>query len=155
MRVILQRVSRASVVAEEKTVGAIERGYLILAGVTHGDTDEDLDVIADKLVHLRVFPDEEGKMNRSLLDVGGSILVVSQFTLHADCRKGRRPSFTQAAPPDVAEKMVDLFVDKLKDRGLRVETGQFGAKMDVELVNTGPVTIILDSEDLTKPRKGS
>jgi len=122
--------------------------------VGQSDTIEDLDYLVDKVVNLRVFPDEEGKMNLSLLDVGGEVLVVSQFTLYADCRKGRRPSFTDAAPPEKGKEMYELFINKLRDRGVRVETGEFGAMMLVKIYNDGPVTIMLDSEDRRRPRGG-
>jgi D-aminoacyl-tRNA deacylase len=152
MRVVVQRVSRASVEVDGRLTGAIGSGLLVLAGLADGDTQADLELIADKIVHLRIFGDEEGKMNRSLLDVGGGLLVVSQFTLHADCRKGRRPSFTRAAAPERATALFDEFVERLRGYGAPVETGVFGAMMNVELVNAGPVTIILDSDELKGPR---
>jgi D-tyrosyl-tRNA(Tyr) deacylase len=148
MRAVLQRVSRARVLVDGRPTGAIQNGFLILAGIGAEDTDADLDLVADKIVHLRVFPDDEGKMNRSIQDVAGAALVVSQFTLHADCRRGRRPGFTRAAPGEKAAAMIEAFVELLRRKGLRVETGVFGAMMDVELVNTGPVTILLDSVEL-------
>jgi len=152
MRVVVQRVSRASVEVDGRVTGAIGRGFLVLAGFADGDTSADLAPMADKIVHLRVFSDDEDKMNRSLLDEGGGLLVVSQFTLHADCRKGRRPSFTRAAAPDRATALFDEFVERLRGLGAHVETGVFGAMMNVELVNAGPVTIVLDSDDLKRPR---
>lgn len=150
MRVILQRVDRASVFLpkEDVTAGTIERGLLLLVGVAPEDSQQDIDYLVDKIVNLRIFEDERGKMNLSALDVGAQALVVSQFTLYADCRKGRRPSFTRAAAPDKATQLVDDFTDKIKQQGLVTATGKFGAFMDVALVNSGPVTIILDSAQL-------
>jgi D-tyrosyl-tRNA(Tyr) deacylase len=148
VRVVLQRVSRASVTTSGNVVGEIGRGFLVLAGIGHDDTEQDYKFMADKIVNLRVFEDEEGKMNRSLLETGGSLLVVSQFTLFADCRKGRRPSFINAAPPEKASADFDKFLALLKQYRIKVESGVFGAMMDVELVNDGPVTIILDSQEL-------
>jgi D-aminoacyl-tRNA deacylase len=148
MRALLQRVSRASVTVDGQVVGHIGRGFLVLLGVGQGDGEAQVKVLVDKIVYLRVFEDDEGKMNRSLLDVGGQVLVVSQFTLYADVRKGRRPSFTNAAPPAVAEPLVERFNAALAAYGLKVEGGVFGAYMEVELINNGPVTIWLDSEEL-------
>ena len=148
MRIVLQRVSRASVSIDGKIVGQIGGGFLVLAGIGQDDTEQDYKFIADKIVNLRVFEDEDGKMNRSLLETGGSLLVVSQFTLFADCRKGRRPSFINAAPPEKASADFDKFLTLLKQYQIKVESGVFGAMMDVELVNDGPVTIILDSREL-------
>ena len=145
MRVVVQRVSRARVTIEGETVGQIERGLLILVGFREGDGESDISFLAKKLLELRIFPDEADKMNRSVLDVGGGLLVVSQFTLYGDCRKGRRPSFTGAAGPDVAIPLYEQFVERLRGSGLTVETGRFGAMMEVELVNDGPVTLIIDS----------
>ncbi len=145
MRVVLQRVSRAVVRVDGRSVGSIERGYVLLVGFTEGDTDEQLEWMADKVVGLRVFPDDEGRMNRALDDVDGALLVVSQFTLYGDVRKGRRPSFVRAAHPDVATPLYERFVVALRERGVaRVETGEFGASMEVELVNDGPVTLVLE-----------
>jgi D-aminoacyl-tRNA deacylase len=144
MRVVLQRVVRASVTVEARSVGRIGRGLLLLAGFTAADDDDALRWMAEKVLNLRVFPDDEGKMNRSVLEAGGSILVVSQFTLYGDTRRGRRPSFVDAAPPETAIPLYERFVDALRGTGLRVETGEFGAMMDVELVNDGPVTLILE-----------
>lgn len=144
MRVVLQRVARASVTVEDRVVGSIERGFLLLVGFAAGDGEEQIRWMADKIVGLRVFADEEGRMNRDLLDVGGALLVVSQFTLYADVRKGRRPSFVGAAQPDEAESNYEEFVHELEQRELPVATGEFGALMSVELVNDGPVTLILD-----------
>jgi D-tyrosyl-tRNA(Tyr) deacylase len=141
----VQRVARASVTVEGKVVGAIERGLLILLGVTHDDGDEQAAWLANKVAGLRIFEDDEGKMNLSLLDVGGSALVVSQFTLYGDASRGRRPSFTAAARPEVAEPLCDRFVELLRDAGVtRVESGAFGAHMMVEIHNDGPVTLILE-----------
>lgn len=145
MRVVLQRVTRAAVRVEDAVVGQIARGWLVLLGVARGDTDQDADWLAEKVVNLRAFADEQGKMNRSVLEAAGAILVVSQFTLLGDCRAGRRPSFTDAADPGEAERLYERFVDRLRSAGLTVETGVFRAHMDVELSNDGPVTFLLDS----------
>ena len=145
MKAVLQRVKRASVTVDGQIVGQIGQGILVLVGVEQGDTDEDARHLADKTVNLRIFDDAEGKMNLSLEDVHGALLVVSQFTLLGDCRKGRRPSFIQAAPPELAEKLYETFVAAAGVRGIPVATGKFRAMMDVELVNDGPVTLILDS----------
>lgn len=144
VRVVLQRVSRASVSVDSHVVGSIACGYLVLVGFRHGDGDEQLQWMAEKIVGLRLFPDHEGKMNLGLHDAGGSLLVVSQFTLYADARKGRRPSFVDAAFPDEAASLYERFVRALGSRGVSVETGSFGAMMDVELVNDGPVTLVLE-----------
>ena len=154
MRVVLQRVTRASVTVEADVVGAIGSGLLILVGVAEGDTESQADALAAKVAGLRIFSDAEGRFNESLRDVGGSALVVSQFTLHADVRKGRRPGFTGAARPEVAEPLCDYFAEALRERGVPVETGVFGAMMSVELVNDGPFTIVIDSADLERPRRG-
>ena len=146
MRVVLQRVSHASVTVEEKVIGQIQRGFLLLVGVTHDDAMEDMKYLVRKIVQMRIFEDEEGKLNRSIQDVGGEILSVSQFTLYADTKKGNRPSFSKAAPGDVALEMFEQFNGLLRDTGIPVETGQFGADMKVELLNDGPVTILLDSK---------
>ncbi len=145
MIAVLQRVSRASVTVEQHIIAEIGPGLLLLAGLEKSDGDDDLDHIARKCVELRIFPDSEGKMNRSVLESGGSILAVSQFTLAADIRKGRRPSFDTAMPPDGASTLFDLFAKKLSSLGVTVATGSFGAHMQVALVNDGPVTFILDS----------
>jgi D-tyrosyl-tRNA(Tyr) deacylase len=145
MKAVLQRVSRASVTVGGQVVGAIDRGILVLLGVEQGDTDTDARALADKTIQLRIFDDADGKMNLSLTDVGGALLVVSQFTLLGDCRKGRRPSFIAAAPPEEAERLYELFVAAAGAQGVRVATGKFRAMMQVELVNEGPVTLILDS----------
>ncbi|RKW29433.1 MAG: D-tyrosyl-tRNA(Tyr) deacylase [Granulicatella sp.] len=147
MRVVLQRVSHASVTVEEKVIGKIQRGFLLLVGVTHDDAMEDMEYLVRKIVQMRIFEDEEGKLNRSIQDIGGEILSVSQFTLYADTKKGNRPSFSKAAPGDVALEMFEQFNGLLRDTGIPVETGQFGADMKVELLNDGPVTILLDSKN--------
>ena len=147
MRVVLQRVSHASVTVEEKVIGKIERGFLLLVGVTHDDAMDDMEYLVRKIVQMRIFEDEEGKLNRSIQDIGGEILSVSQFTLYADTKKGNRPSFSKAAPGDVALEMFEQFNGLLRDTGIPVETGQFGADMKVELLNDGPVTILLDSKN--------
>ena len=147
MRVVLQRVAHAEVRIDGRTVGEIERGHLLLVAFRPRDGVNQLEWMADKIVGLRVFPDDEGKMNRSLMDVSGDLLVVSQFTLYGDVRKGRRPSFVGAASPEIAVPLYEQFVACLRGRiGGRVETGEFGATMDVELVNEGPVTLILERE---------
>ena len=145
MRAVIQRVSHARVRVEGAVCGEIGSGLLVLLGVGQGDTPKEADYLLDKMVNLRIFEDGEGKMNLSLLEVGGELMVISQFTLYADCRKGRRPSFTDAAPPGEARKLYDYFVDAARTRGLKVATGIFQALMEVELVNLGPVTILLDS----------
>lgn len=148
MRALLQRVSRASVTVNGRVVGEIGPGFLVLLGIGSDDSEAQIRTMAEKIVHLRVFEDDEGKMNRSLLDTGGQALVVSQFTLYADTRKGRRPSFTSAAPPAIAEPLCERFMDAVAAYGLKVAGGVFGAHMEVELLNDGPVTIWLDSEEL-------
>jgi D-aminoacyl-tRNA deacylase len=145
MRVVVQRVSEARVEVDNAVTGSIGRGLVVLLGVGQGDTEADADYLAGKVVGLRVFPDESHKMNRSVADCGGALLVVSQFTLYGDCRKGRRPSFDGAAAPDLANRLYEYFVAKLREAGLRVETGIFQASMALHLVNDGPVTLILDS----------
>ena len=147
MRVVLQRVAHASVTVEEKVIGKIQRGFLLLVGITHDDAMEDMEYLIRKIVQMRIFEDEEGKLNRSIQDIGGEILSVSQFTLYADTKKGNRPSFSKAAPGDVALEMFEQFNGLLRDTGIPVETGQFGADMKVELLNDGPVTILLDSKN--------
>ncbi len=154
MRIVLQRVTRASVAVDGGVAGAIERGLLILVGVAEGDGEAQADALARKIAGLRIFADADGRFNESLLDVGGAALVVSQFTLHADVRKGRRPSFTSAARPEQAEPLVEAVAEALRQQGVRVETGVFGAMMSVELVNDGPFTVIIDSADLERPRRG-
>ncbi|MGI8401100.1 MAG: D-aminoacyl-tRNA deacylase [Gemmatimonadaceae bacterium] len=144
MRVLLQRVSRAEVRIGPRTTGSIEKGFLMLVGFTHGDTAEKVDWMAEKTSGLRLFGDAEGKMNLGLAEVGGAVLVVSQFTLYGNAEKGKRPSFIDAARPEEAIPLYERFVTALKERGLKVETGEFGAMMDVELVNDGPVTLWLE-----------
>jgi D-tyrosyl-tRNA(Tyr) deacylase len=146
VRAVLQRVTRARVLVDQEVLGQIDRGFLVLLGVTHADTPEHARWLAEKVAGLRVFSDAEGKMNLALADVGGAALVVSQFTLYGDCRKGRRPSFLDAALPEQAVPLYEAFVAALRAEGVRVETGRFGAMMQVELVNDGPVTLILDSK---------
>lgn len=147
MRAVIQRVTRARVTVEERTTGEIGKGLLILLGVTHDDKQEDADYLAAKIVALRIFDDADGKMNVSVKDVGGGLLVVSQFTLHGDVRRGLRPSWSDAAPPEVAEPLYDYFVDRCRKLIQPVETGSFRAMMQVELINDGPVTLILDSSN--------
>ncbi|GLJ03624.1 D-aminoacyl-tRNA deacylase [Bacillus safensis] len=147
MRLVVQRVTNASVKVEEEITGAISEGYMVLVGVTHEDTEEDVLYLAEKLAHLRIFEDENGKMNRSLLDIKGSVLSVSQFTLYGDTRKGRRPNFMKAAKPDAANSLYECFNKTLREKGIHVETGRFGAMMDVSLTNSGPVTILMDSKE--------
>jgi len=141
----VQRVSEASVTVDQEVVGRIGRGMLVLLGVTQDDNQRDAQFMAEKTTSLRIFEDDEGKMNRSLIDVGGEMLVVSQFTLLGDCRKGRRPSFVAAAEPELAERLYEEFVVEVERRGVTVATGRFRAHMDVALVNDGPVTLLLDS----------
>lgn len=145
MRAVAQRVSEASVVVDGEIVGAIDRGLLVYLGAGQGDADADVELMANKLAGLRIFPDDEGKMSRSVEEIGGAILVVSQFTLFGDVRKGRRPSFTDAAPPEEAELLYERVVERLRARGLRVQTGRFRATMDVRSRVDGPVTILVDS----------
>ena len=146
MRVVLQRAKSASVTVNGEIVGAIDKGYVLLVGITHEDTVDDLTYCAKKVTELRLWEDIDGKMNHSIEEAGGAILSVSQFTLYADTKKGRRPSFTNAARPEVAEPLWQQFNELLREKGLTVETGIFGAMMDVALINDGPVTIILDSQ---------
>ncbi|MFN0166660.1 MAG: D-aminoacyl-tRNA deacylase [Bryobacteraceae bacterium] len=147
MRVVIQRVSEASVTVDGSITGAIGRGLLVLVGVSKTDTHRDADFLAEKVTGLRIFPDDAGKMNLSVVDIGGGVLVVSQFTLYGDIRKGRRPSFDQAAGPTEARALYEYFVETLRSRLARVETGVFQAMMSVSLVNEGPVTILCDSGD--------
>ena len=148
MRALIQRVSRASVTVDERVAGQIGQGLLVLLGVGQDDSEVQVRTLVDKIVYLRIFGDDEGKMNRSLLDIGGEVLVVSQFTLYADTRRGRRPSFTDAAPPTLAEPLVEHFKDALASYGLPIASGIFGAYMTIDLRNEGPVTVLLDSEEL-------
>jgi len=145
MRSVVQRVKSCSVSVHQKNIGSISKGLLVYLGVEQGDTESDMMYLADKISGLRIFEDENGKMNLSIKDTGGGVLVVSQFTLCADTRKGRRPSYNNAASPEIGHEYYTLFVEELKKTGLQVETGSFGAKMEVEYINDGPVTILLDS----------
>lgn len=148
MRAVVQRTTHSQVSIEGEVIGSIDRGLMVLLGVKKGDTQKDAEYITDKIVNLRIFSDDEGKMNRSLLDIKGEILMVSQFTLLGDTRRGRRPGFSDAALPDAALPMFDYCVQYLREMGIRVATGQFGADMQVSIENDGPVTILLDSEKL-------
>ncbi|EKX94810.1 D-tyrosyl-tRNA(Tyr) deacylase [Peptostreptococcus anaerobius] len=145
MRAVVQRVTSSSVTVEGETTGKIDKGLMVLLGVADGDTDKDVTYMVDKIVNLRIFEDENDKMNLSLQDIGASLLVVSQFTLLGDCRKGRRPSFIEAARPEMADNLYQKFVDKARSMGIRTETGRFKTHMMVELINDGPVTILVDS----------
>ena len=144
MKLVVQRVKNAKVEVEGKTVGSINQGFLVLLGVTHTDTKAEADYLVKKLCNLRVFEDENGKMNLGLKDVGGELLIVSQFTLYADCSQGNRPSFINAAKPDIANELYEYFCEKCKEQNIKVEKGIFGADMKVSLLNDGPVTIILE-----------
>lgn len=146
MRVVVQRSKNAKVTVNGEITGQISKGLVLLVGVTHNDKDEDAAFLAEKIVNLRIFEDEAGKMNLSLLEVGGEILSVSQFTLYGDCRKGRRPNFMDAARPEQANQLYEVFNSLLREKGIKVETGIFGAMMDVELINDGPVTLIVESK---------
>lgn len=148
MRAILQRVSEASVEIEGVVSGAIDAGFVVLLGVHHSDTEREAVYLAEKCVGLRVFEDADGKMNRSILDAGGKLLVISNFTLYGNCKKGKRPSFIEAARPELAKELYELFVRTLRDTGVAVETGVFGADMKVSLINDGPVTIFMDTEQM-------
>jgi D-tyrosyl-tRNA(Tyr) deacylase len=148
VRAVVQRASEASVRVDDEVVGRIGAGLVVLLGIGRDDTERDADILADKVLNLRVFPDEAGQMNRSVLDVGGGLLVISQFTLMGDARKGRRPSYIEAASPEEANRLYEHFVEQLRPSGLEVATGVFRAMMDVALVNQGPVTILLDSRKL-------
>ncbi len=148
MRAVVQRVSSGSVVVDNQTVGSIGKGFVVLLGVSEKDTDQDVAYMVDKIVNLRIFEDQEEKMNLSLLDVGGEMLVVSQFTLYGDCRKGRRPNFMSAARPEKAVALYEEFVSKCSALNVKTETGTFQAYMQVQIVNDGPVTVIVDSEKL-------
>ena len=146
MRAVLQRVREARVEADGIITGAIGTGLLILLGVSRSDSKDDADYLAEKIAGLRIFPDEQGRMNRSVVEIGGAILVVSQFTLYGDCRRGRRPSFDEAAPPDEARSLYEYFVERVRASNLKTETGVFQASMQVVLVNDGPVTLLLESK---------
>ena len=148
MRAILQRVSEASVEIEGVVSGAIDAGFVVLLGVHHSDTEREAVYLAEKCAGLRVFEDADGKMNRSILDAGGKLLVISNFTLYGNCKKGKRPSFIEAARPELAKELYELFVRTLRDTGVAVETGVFGADMKVSLINDGPVTIFMDTEQM-------
>ena len=150
MRALIQRVDGASITVDQKEISRIDQGVLVLLGVGRNDTKEDAEYLLDKIIHLRIFEDDDGKMNLSLLETGGEMLVVSQFTLWADCRKGRRPSFTDAAEPETARNLYRHFVETARGRMSRVQEGEFQAMMKVRLVNDGPVTILLDSEALRR-----
>ena len=150
MKFVIQSVSSANVSVDNKIVGTIDSGFLVLIGITHTDNHEIADALVKKLLNLRVFTDEQGKMNLSLKDVNGSLLLVSQFTLYADCTHGNRPSFINAAKPDYANDLYEYIIDKCKNESINVQTGIFGAKMDINLINDGPVTIIFDSNELIK-----
>ena len=153
MRALVQRVSKASVSIEGQVVATIKHGLVVLIGVGKGDSEPDAQYLADKIANLRIFSDEADKFNLSALDIGGEVLVVSQFTLLADTRKGRRPSFTDAAPPEEAEPLIETFIQLLRAAGLRVESGRFRQNMLVEIHNVGPVTIFIDSQERLKPRR--
>lgn len=148
MRVVLQRVSKCTVKVDNKITGKISKGFLLLLGVKDGDTQQDAIKLAKKISGLRIFTDENDKMNLSLADVNGEVLVVSNFTLYADCSHGRRPSFINAARPEVSDPLYEFFCEEIRNYGIKVETGIFGADMDVELNNDGPVTLVIDSEDI-------
>ncbi len=154
MRIVLQRVSRASVRVEGEVIASIGGGLLLLAGVADGDNEAEARRLAQKCAEMRIFPDGEGRFNRSLIDIGGEALVVSQFTLLADVRRGRRPSFAAAAAPQIAEPLVEALAEALRGLGIATQTGRFGARMQVELANEGPVTIVVDSETFERPRQG-
>lgn len=148
MRIVIQRVTKASVTIDSKKVGSIKDGLLILLGIINEDTQEDINWLSNKIVNLRIFGDENGVMNKSLLDIDGEAIVVSQFTLHANTKKGNRPSYIKAAKPDVAAPLYEAFVSQLeKDLGKQIQTGEFGADMKIELLNDGPVTIVIDSKN--------
>ena len=144
MKVVVQRVKQASVTVEGKEISKIEKGFLVLVGITHTDTQKEADYIAKKVTNLRVFEDENGKMNLSLKDVGGKLLIVSQFTLYGNCEQGNRPSFTEAAKPDIANELYEYFCKKCEENGIEVQKGLFGADMKVSLINDGPVTLVIE-----------
>ena len=146
MRAVIQRVQENSVIVDDEVIGSIDAGLLVFLGIGNDDGMDDIDYLIEKIVNLRIFEDTEGKMNLSALDLGKEIMVVSQFTIYGDCRKGRRPSFFAAAPPDKAERLYDVFVDKIKRYDLNIATGEFQAMMDIDLINDGPVTLLIDSK---------
>lgn len=146
MRAVVQRVKESQVKVDDEVIGSIDEGLLIFLGIGNEDSMDDIDYLIDKVINLRIFEDVDGKMNLSALDLEKDIMVVSQFTLYGDCRKGRRPSFFDAAPPDKAERLYDVFVSKINDYDLNIETGEFKAMMDVDLINDGPVTLLIDSK---------
>ena len=152
MKFVIQRVKEAEVKVENKIVGAINKGFLVLIGITHDDTKKTADAMIKKLIKLRVFEDENGKMNLALKDIEGELLLVSQFTLYADCKDGNRPAFIKAARPEIAKPLYEYIIEKCKEQNIKVETGVFGADMKVSLLNDGPVTIILDSNELLKKK---
>ena len=154
MRALIQRVSRASVSVDGETIGRISSGLVALIGVAREDSQAQIDYIVNKTVNLRIFPDSDGRFDRSALDVGAELLAISQFTLYADTRRGRRPGFSQAAPPNEAAAIFESVLTAFRETGLTVQTGRFQAHMTVEIVNDGPVTIMLDSDDLDRPRRG-
>lgn len=147
MRAVIQRVKKSSVSVDNEPIGQIGKGLLVLLGVSESDNEKEADFLVDKLINLRIFEDENGKMNESLIQTGGEMLVVSQFTLYGDCRKGRRPSFIEAARPEKAIPLYEYFINSVKEKGIHVETGRFGAMMDVSLINDGPVTLIVKSKN--------
>lgn len=150
MKALLQRVTEAKVVVNDEIIGQISQGWLVLLGVGQGDSEAEVEKLVDKILGLRLFSDAEGKFNLSIQDISGEILIISQFTLFADCRRGRRPGFTNAAPPDLAKALYESFINAMRRSGIRVQTGSFGADMKVSLTNDGPVTVMLDSSELAK-----
>jgi len=154
VRAVVQRVTRARVTVDGATIGEIDSGLLVYLGIGPQDSEHEVEWVARKVAELRIFPDEQGRFDRSVEDAGGAVLIVSQFTLYADTRRGRRPAFTDAAPPDVAAPLVEAVMEALRVRGITVQGGRFGAHMLVDAVNDGPVTILLDSDDLGRPRRG-
>ena len=150
MKAVIQRVKYASVKVDGMEIGKCGQGFLILLGVGNEDSQKDVEVLGNKIIKLRVFEDEEGKMNRSIQEIGGEMLIISQFTLYADCRKGNRPSFTKAAPPSVSKPLYEAFVEMIRETGIHAECGEFGADMKVELLNDGPVTIVLESKEMMR-----
>ncbi len=147
MKILIQRVSSAKVEVDNITIGEIKVGFVVFLGITEGDAEKDIAILEDKILNLRIFEDDAGKMNLSLLDVKGSVLIISQFTLYSDCKKGRRPSFINAAKPEIAIPLYEKFICELRKSGVNVQTGKFGAMMDVSLKNNGPVTIMLESKN--------